>query len=117
MPNISGYSLYRKDRESIHGHGGVYIYVRSDLKSFEILSIGENERGMEQIWCGISKCEEKFIVECMYRPPDSDPRVLRELLKSIQRAKEKVDSGDFKSLIVCGILIFLRFTGQRQGVG
>ena len=32
-------------------------------------------------------------------PPDSDPRVLRELLKYIQRAKEKVDSGDFKSLI------------------
>ena len=38
----------------------------------------------------------------MYRPPDSDPRVLRELLKFIQRAKEKVDSGDLKSLIVCG---------------
>ena len=39
----------------------------------------------------------------MYSPPDySDPRVLRDLLKSIQRAKEKVDSGDFKSLIVCG---------------
>ena len=33
-PNIAGYTLYRKDRESIHGHGGVYIYVRSDLKSF-----------------------------------------------------------------------------------
>ena len=60
MPNISGYTLYRKDREYIHGHGGVCIYVRSDLKSFEILSIGEHERGVEQIWCGISKGEEKI---------------------------------------------------------
>ena len=57
---------------------------------------------MEQIWCGISRGEEKVIVGCMYRPPDSDPRVLRELLKSIQRAKENADSGDFNSVIVCG---------------
>ena len=91
-----------KDRESIRGHGDVCIYVRSDLKSFEILSIGKNERGVEQIWCGIRTGEEKIIVGCMYRPPYSDPSVLRVFLNSIQRAKEKVDSGDFKSSIVCG---------------
>ena len=54
MPNISGYTLYRKDRESVHCLGGVCIYARSDLKGFEILSIGENEREVEQIRCGIS---------------------------------------------------------------
>ena len=48
VPNIAGYTLYRMDRESLHGHDGVCIYVRSDLKSFEILSIGKNERGVEQ---------------------------------------------------------------------
>ena len=73
----------------------------SDLISFEISSIGENDRGVEQIWSGISKGEEKVIVGCMYRPPDSDPSAERTL-KSIQSVKEKVDSSDIKSLTVCG---------------
>ena len=38
----------------------------------------------------------------MYRPPGSEPLVLRELLKYIQRAKDRVDLGEFKSLMVCG---------------
>ena len=59
VSNIAGYTLYRKNRESLHGHGGVCIYVRSDLNSFEILSIGENDRRVEQIWCGIRRGEEK----------------------------------------------------------
>ena len=74
---IAGYTLHRKDRESFNGHGGMCIYVRCDLNSFEILSIGENDRGLEKIWCGISRSEEKVKVGCLYRPPDSDPRVLR----------------------------------------
>ena len=77
MPNIAGYTWYCKDRESIHGHVGVCIYVKSDLKSFEILSIGVNERVMEQIWRGFSRGEEKVKVGFMYRLPDSDPKVLR----------------------------------------
>ena len=36
VPKIAEYTLYSKDRDSIHGYGGVCIYVRSDLKSFEI---------------------------------------------------------------------------------
>ena len=32
----------------------------------------------------------------MNRPPDSNPQVLRQLLKSMQRAKEKVDSYGIK---------------------
>ena len=51
----------------------------------------------------------------MYRPPDSDPRVLRDLLKSIQRAKEMVDSGDFKSLIVCGDFNLPKFHWRETG--
>ena len=38
----------------------------------------------------------------MYRPTDSDLRVLRELLGSIQRAKNRVDSCEFKLVMVCG---------------
>ena len=89
IPTIGGYTLYRRDRDSIHG--GVCIYVRDDVKSFEVLNTSEDERGVEQIWCGLCKGADKVLVGCMYRPPGSEPRVLRELLKSIQRAKDRVD--------------------------
>ena len=37
----------------------------------------------------------------MNRSPWSEPRVLRELSQSIQKAKDRVDLGEFKSLTVC----------------
>ena len=78
------------------------IYVGNDVRRFEFLNVGENERGVEQIWCGINKDDDKVLVGCIYKPTDSDPRFLRELLESIKKAKKKVDLGEFKSLIVCG---------------
>ena len=84
-----GYKLYLRDRDSFHGI--VCIYVREDVKSIEVLNLGEDKRGLEQVSCGISKDSDKVLVGCMYRPPASDSRVLKELLKSIQRAKERVD--------------------------
>ena len=49
IPTISGHTLYRRDRDSVHG--GVCIYVRDDVKSFEVLNTSEDERGVERIWC------------------------------------------------------------------
>ena len=53
----------------------------------------------------------------MCRPPGSEPRVLRELLKSIQRAKDRIELGEFKSLILCGDFNLPKVTGQNQTVG
>ena len=71
-PTISGYTLYRRDRDFI-------------------LNTREDERGVEQIWCSLCKGTDKVFVGYMYRPPGSEPRFLRELFKSIQRAKDRVD--------------------------
>ena len=46
IPTIVGYTLYRRDRDSIHG--GFCIYVSNDVKSFEFLNTGKNEIGVEQ---------------------------------------------------------------------
>ena len=100
VPTIGEYALYRRDRGSLHG--GVCIYVRNDVKSFEVLNVTEDDKGAGHIWCGISRGDDKILVGCMYRLPDSDSRVLRKLLWSIQRAKNWVDSGEFKSVIFCG---------------
>ena len=39
----------------VGNHGGVCIYVRNDVKSFEVLNTSEDERGVEQIWCSFCK--------------------------------------------------------------
>ena len=74
--------------------------MREDVKSFEVLNLGEDERGLEQVWCGKSKSTDKVLVGCMFRPPASDPRILKELLKFMQRAKDRVALGEFKTF--CG---------------
>ena len=53
IPTIDRYSLYRRDRDSIHD--GVCIYIRNDVKSLKFLNISEDERGVEQIWCSLCK--------------------------------------------------------------
>ena len=39
--------------------------------------------GIKQFWCGISKGADKVLEGCMYIPPASEQRVLKELLNSI----------------------------------
>ena len=46
VPSIGGYTLYGRDRNSVHGHGGVCLYVRGDVRSIEVLNVGEDERGV-----------------------------------------------------------------------
>jgi hypothetical protein len=51
LADIAGYKLYRKDRGS-HG-GGVCIYVKSTLTSYQLISPSINIEYSEQIWCVI----------------------------------------------------------------
>ena len=80
--------MYRRDRDSTHG--GVCIYDRKDSNSSEVLNNSGDERGVEHIWCRIRSDADKVLEWCINRPPNSDPRVLEELLKSIKRAKDKI---------------------------
>ncbi len=65
--NLSNYKLYCKNR-LITGGGGVAIYVRKDIESYDI---GEHQLmnlRSEQVWCRIKIGEELVIVGCAYRP-------------------------------------------------
>jgi hypothetical protein len=55
--NIQGYCLYRQDRLIGKG-GGVCIYVKDSIKSFEVSNAVLKRQQIEQIWCSIEIANE-----------------------------------------------------------
>ena len=86
----------RKDRN--RNGGGVAIYVRSTIN---YMVRGEfDTEGLETITVEISKPKSKpFIINCVYRPPDSTVELLNTYEKLIEKLdyenKETILIGDF----------------------
>ena len=82
--NIEGYDIVRKDRN--RNGGGVAIYVRSTINY--MIRAEFDTGGLETITVEISKPKSKpFIINCVYRPPDSTV----ELLNTYEKLIEKLD--------------------------
>jgi exonuclease III len=78
--------------------GGVAIYVRSAV-NYMIRTLFDTE-GLETITVEISKPKPKpFIINCVYRPPDSTVELLHTYEKLIEKLdyenKETIFIGDF----------------------
>ena len=94
--NIEGYDIVRKDRN--RNGGGVAIYVRSTI-NYMIRAEFDTE-SLETITVEISKPKSKpFIINCVYRPPDSTVELLNTYEKLIEKLdyenKETILIGDF----------------------
>ena len=61
---IEGYTIFRRDRERRWG-GGVALYVRSTLQSFEWKYSGDN-RSYELLWVCVNK---QTVIAALYHPP------------------------------------------------
>jgi len=99
--NLCNYKLYCKNRLITRG-GGVAIYVRKDIESYDI---GEHQLmnlRSEQVWCRIKVGEESVIVGCVYRPPLSDCGINLEICESISFASSMCSSNSASSLLVAG---------------
>ena len=72
--NVNSYTIYRQDRNIEEGRGGgVCIYVRQEVDSFEVSMPPLNCKNIEQVWCGLKYGLDKILVGCIYRPkPDTD---------------------------------------------
>ena len=64
--NISGYQLFRKDRN--RNGGGVAIYCRDELAPVELLKLKNPE--LESIYIKVLKCNMPCILGVCYRPPN-----------------------------------------------
>ena len=93
--NISGYNIFRNDR-NIFG-GGVAIYIQSHIPArvrSDLMVLG-----IEALWLEIHLAHCKpFVIGCVYRPPSSNVQYLEELCSMLIRvtdmAKETFVMGD-----------------------
>ena len=72
LRTIRGYTAYTKDREVIKC-GGVAIYVRNDISSYEVTEHKLIKYNLiESICCEIRVGSERILVLCVYRPPTTN---------------------------------------------
>ncbi len=107
IKEIAGYAIYSKERpdpegdKSLTGHGGVAIYVRNDLNSFEVSSI-TTEAHIEACWCEVRTSKEKILIGCLYRPPDKSREESLALNNLIDKACKAFDSKKYTGILLAG---------------
>ncbi|XP_065642130.1 uncharacterized protein LOC136073821 [Hydra vulgaris] len=96
--NLENYTVYLRNR-TIRG-GGVAIYVRKDIHSFECEF--SDELISEQIWCQILIGNDILLIGCIYRQPFTKYESNLQINKSIKRARALIDNGKFTSVLIVG---------------
>ena len=66
--NLSGYNLYRRDKNDGRRGGGVCLYIDRTIKSLELSDAVFNLSKIEQIWATVYFKNNKYLVDCIYRP-------------------------------------------------
>ena len=117
IKHISGYTIYFKDRppstkktdnsnkrhkkRKFTSHGGVAIYIRDDIESFEAnyISVDDNT---EAVWCGVRVNSEKLLIGCIYRPPNTDRCESETINKLIGQASKACDTKRCTVTMICG---------------
>lgn len=114
---INGFCTYRCDRSSKGDDrrgGGVAIYVSEDLVSYELNDVCFNMSIYEQVWVVVVVNKIKYLIGCIYRPPD---RLNMSDLKLVfEAANSYVERGEFKELIIMGDFNFPNINWSENGV-
>lgn len=77
---MEGYTLYSQQTKS--ASGGVALYVKSSLNTFERTDLGTMDNDYETIWIEIQNPKSKNILCCCaYRHPSSNPARFTEHLE------------------------------------
>jgi len=97
---VDDLNLYKKARNDGRRGGGVAIYVNSKLNSYEFIDSCFMKSRMEQMWVVISILSEKYLVGCIYKPPDfTDMQDFGEVFRKI---KDYADRKCFKDILIMG---------------
>jgi hypothetical protein len=106
-PHLAGYHCHATNR-SWQG-GGVALFVKDGLESFEVECTALLCTDVEQTWCCIKAGQDKILFGCIYRPPPKpadkpDARQMLELglLKSVKAAREAVTNNQYEGLCIAG---------------
>lgn len=90
---IVGYKVYRRDRKNGRG-GGVLLYVREDLVSFET---SDDLIQCESVWVAIQTKNGEINFGVCYRSPNAEVKEVDNLYSTIRRYSNKaaIIMGDF----------------------
>ena len=75
-------NLYGFDHFNFWIGGGVSIYVNKMINAYEIHDEILKREDIEQVWCGIQTKNEKLLIGCIYRPPNTktqDTGIIRSI--------------------------------------
>ncbi|KAJ3644167.1 hypothetical protein Zmor_026839 [Zophobas morio] len=97
LVSLSGYSLFRRDRQSIRG-GGVCIYVSNFVMSNFIVSVVDSDTSnVESLFLKVTGKSLSIVLGCVYRTPSSDFDSNLELFNALT-----VLANDYNNLLICG---------------
>ncbi len=111
---LDNYKTFSKNRVAVRG-GGVAIFVRSDVESFEVSEAALCSTRSEQVWCKVKVNDELILVGCVYRPPFADCEINLEINKSIGYASHLCSSAPSKSLLVAGDFNYPDINWNHEG--
>ena len=89
--SVPGYELYRADR-AVRSHGGVMVYVRTDLSSQLVAS--HSNSYCETVVVKVKTLNTLLL--CVYRPPDCSFKKFKEAIDVCQEASNKTMKKDTK---------------------
>ncbi|CAF0730152.1 unnamed protein product [Brachionus calyciflorus] len=113
LVKVNGYSLFRKDRGN--RGGGVAIYVKECLCPNEVCVPNLRDSFVENIWCSIQNGEDKLLVGCIYRPPNSSSLINTSINLLVQEASKLVSDRKYSSLVICGDFNFPSIKWSKNG--
>ena len=96
---IENYKLYNRNR-ILTSHGGVGIYIKNGIKSFENGEAEFINESIEQVWVTVFVGSEKILIGCIYRPPRSTNNL--PIFDSIRKARELLDHKIVNGIMICG---------------
>ncbi len=111
---VANYKSFFRHRDIVRG-GGVAIYVRCDLESFDVCDMSLCNTRSEQVWCRVKLNKETLLIGCIYRPPFADSEINFEISKSIGYASHLCSTTSSKNLIVAGDFNFPDIVWTHDG--
>lgn len=96
--NLTGYSLYRGDREGNRRGGGVCIFLkRAFFKNYKITHINKGIDGIESVWLQLVSSSFNFTLVGIYRPPNCSSVADQQIINNLEEA-----STFYNNLVVIG---------------
>ncbi|XP_065679842.1 uncharacterized protein LOC136094153 [Hydra vulgaris] len=111
VPNIDGYSLYRKDRLDGRRGGGVAIYITDVFNSHEVNQFYTNL--LEQVWVSVKFNNKHILIGCIYRPNDAS--LIKYVAESFKLAHSLIKK-PYDDCLIVGDFNFPNIKWSNDGI-